>query len=55
LPGVSKALIEQHEEAAGVALGGVLTVGVLALAGLLWFRGSRCMPMWFGVTMFAAR
>ncbi len=49
LPGISRALIEQHEEAAGVALGGLLTVGVAALAGLIWFRGSRLMPAWFGV------
>lgn len=46
---MSKVLIEQHEEAAGVALGGVLAVGVVALAGLIWFRGQRLMPAWFGV------
>jgi hypothetical protein len=49
LPGVSKALIEQHEKAAGVALGGSLVVGVLALVGLIWFRGNRVVPAWFGV------
>jgi len=49
LPGVSKVLIEQHEEAAGVALGGVVVVGVVALTGLLWFRGKQLMPAWFGV------
>ena len=49
LPGVSQSLIKQHEEAAGVALGGLLGVGTLALAGLVWFRGKRLMPAWFGV------
>jgi len=49
LPGVSQSLIKQHEEAAGVALGGVLGVGTLALAGLVWFRGKRLIPAWFGV------
>lgn len=48
LPGVSKAIIERHEEAAGVALGGLLAVGVLALVGLIWIRGKRLMPAWFG-------
>ncbi len=32
LPGVSKALIEQHAEAAELALGGLPGVGALALA-----------------------
>ncbi len=48
LTGVSKSLIERHEEAAGVALGGVLTLGALGLVGLVWFRGKRPMPSWFG-------
>jgi hypothetical protein len=49
LPGVSKALIEQHENIAGVALGGLLDVGALALGGLIWFRGQRLLPAWFGL------
>ena len=48
LPGVAKAVIEQHEAAAGVALGGVLALGALALVGLIWFRGKRLLPAWFG-------
>lgn len=47
LPGVSKELMEQHEEVAGVALGGVLALGALALVGLIWFRGKRLQPAWF--------
>jgi hypothetical protein len=53
LPGVSKALIERHEEAAGVALGGLLALGALALVGLIWFRGKRLLPAWFGAITLA--
>lgn len=41
LPGISKALIEQHEEAASIALAATLLVGVLALGALFLARGSR--------------
>lgn len=51
LPGVSKALIEKHEEVAGVALGGLLVIGAVAIVGLIWFRGRRLMPAWFGFTV----
>lgn len=51
LPGISKPLIEQHEKVAGVALGGTLVVGALALGGLIWFRSQRLMPAWFGLVM----
>ena len=55
LPGVSKLLIEQHEEAASVALGGALVIGALALLGLIWFRGPRLIPAWFSlVTLMGA-
>ena len=47
LVGNSKQLIEPHEEAAGVALGGVLALGAVAVAGLVWFRGQRLVPSWF--------
>ena len=54
LPGVSKAGIEQHEQAASVAFGSVLTVGLLALAGLVLFRGVRSIPNWFStITLLA--
>ena len=41
LPDISKALIEQHEEAASIALAATLLVGVLALGSLFLARGAR--------------
>lgn len=55
LPGVSHPLVERHEDAAAVALTGVLVLGVLALVGLIWFRRQRPVPAWFGIcTLLAA-
>lgn len=47
LPGVTKAVIEKHEEAAGVAFTGVVVLGVLSLGGLLRYRQGRMLPPWF--------
>jgi uncharacterized membrane protein len=41
LPSVSKASIEQHEEAAQVAFTGVLIVGAAALGGLIFCRRGK--------------
>lgn len=41
LPDISKSLIEQHEEAASIALAATLLVGVLALGSLFLARGAR--------------
>jgi uncharacterized membrane protein len=41
LPGVTKGLIEEHEEAAGYALGILLAAGVAAGVGIVLFRGQR--------------
>jgi uncharacterized membrane protein len=46
LPGVSKASIEQHEEAAQAAFAGVLIVGIAALGGLIFFRHGKPVPNW---------
>ncbi len=54
LPGVSKDLIEAHEEAATVAFAGVVVLGLGALTGLIVFRGPRLVPGWFGSLMLAA-
>ena len=54
LPGVSKPIIEQHEEAATVAFTSVVVLGVTALAGLLLFRRGKMVPAWYGYVMLAA-
>jgi uncharacterized membrane protein len=51
LPGVSKASIEQHEEAAQVAFAGVLIVGVAALGGLVFFRRGKLASDWLSVIL----
>jgi hypothetical protein len=54
LPGVSKPIIEQHEQAASIAFTGVLVLGAAGLSGLLLFRGGKPVPAWFGALMLAA-
>lgn len=53
LPGVLAALVERHEEAAGVALAGVLVLGVAAVVGLVFFRQSRQMPRWYSMLVLS--
>jgi uncharacterized membrane protein len=54
LPGVSRAMIGRHDDAAGIALGGAIALGVLALGGLIWFRGGRQIKNWFSFLALAA-
>lgn len=54
LPGVSKPVIERHEEAAGIAFTGLVVLGVAALLGLLVFRRARIVPPWFGWVILCA-
>ena len=54
LPGVSKAIVEQHEEAAAVAFTGVIIMGLPGLAGLAASRGGRLTPAWFVSTTLGA-
>jgi uncharacterized membrane protein len=51
LAGVSKPLIEKHERAATVALGGTSVLGMVAVAGLVPFFRQRRTPKWIGVTI----
>jgi hypothetical protein len=46
LAGVSKAAIENHEEAATVALTIVAVIGLAALVSLIVWRGNRPTPAW---------
>ncbi|MBI3849934.1 MAG: hypothetical protein HY298_06540 [Verrucomicrobia bacterium] len=54
LPGVSKPIIEQHEDAAVVAFTGIVVLGVGALVGLILFRRGKVVPVWYGLVMLAA-
>ncbi len=52
LPGVSKPLIERHEEAAEISFAVAGVAGVVALAGLFFFRRSSDTPRWFVAIAF---
>lgn len=49
LPGISESFIEEHEESALLSLVAIEILGVLAVAGLVLFRGSS-IPTWFVTT-----
>jgi uncharacterized membrane protein len=49
LPGVNEDAIEEHEDAAKFAFAGDLVLGVVALGGLVVFRGSRFAPAWLDI------
>jgi hypothetical protein len=46
VPGVLLAAIGPHEDAAEFALWGSIIVGVVALGGLIWFRGGKPVKNW---------
>jgi uncharacterized membrane protein len=50
VPGVSEEAIEEHEDAAIFAFGGILAVGAVSLAGLTLFRRSK--PDWITIVVF---
>ncbi len=54
LPGISKPLMEQHEDAAAVAFTGICVLGTASLASLIWLRRRAGIPGWFGPLMLAA-
>jgi uncharacterized membrane protein len=47
LPDVSRSLVDQHEEAASVALTGAVILGLIAAGGLFFFRLAANIPRWF--------
>ncbi|HLP76660.1 MAG TPA: hypothetical protein VK327_07025 [Candidatus Paceibacterota bacterium] len=55
LSGFSEAMLARHEEAAELATIGMVLVGILGIAGLVWFRGIHTIPGWFsGITLASA-
>ena len=52
LPDVTEAVVDQHQDAAKVALALVLAGGVAALAGLVVWR-AKAVPHWFAVALLA--
>ena len=52
LPGFSDHILEQHQEVAGVTLAGCIVLGIVALAGLILFRG-RDIAGWYAVVLLA--
>lgn len=48
LPGFSEAIVEEHEEVALIATIGMVALGLVALVGLIRFRGPRIAPAWYG-------
>jgi uncharacterized membrane protein len=53
LPGVSRALIEQHEDAAMFALISAGVLGLFSLGILLYFRAPKALPAWSTVAVLA--
>lgn len=53
LPGVSKQVIERHEDAALAALIGIIVLGLLALAAVIVSRRTKTLPAWMITASFA--
>ena len=53
LPGVSEAIIDQHQDAAGISLIAVELLGVVSLAGLIFSRRSEVALKWFATAALA--
>lgn len=49
LPDVSKSFVEQHEEAASVALTSAVMLGLIAAGGIFFFHRASAVPRWFMV------
>jgi uncharacterized membrane protein len=54
LPGVTKAITERHEQAAAVAFTAMVILGLMALGGLIRYRGSRAVAPWFAGVLLVA-
>ena len=54
LPGVSASVFHRHDNAASIAFTGSSILGVLALGGLIWFRGGKPVKRSFAALVLAA-
>ncbi len=54
MSGVSQSTIEEHQEAATVALIGIAVLGVMSLTGLIFFRHGKPVPAWPGSIILIA-
>ncbi len=54
LPGISKTIVEKHEDAALLALTGMVAIGVIALAGLIWLKRGKVIPTWLSSVLLSA-
>ncbi len=46
LPDVTREIIERHDDAATIALIGMIILGVLALVGLIIYHRTKSLPAW---------
>jgi len=53
LPGISKAMMHEHEDAAEGAAVALGVLGTVSLAGLVCFRRAACVPNWMSVSSLA--
>lgn len=51
IPEISKALVLAHDDAAFYAVTSACVLGGASLLGLIFFRGARPAPRWFGVVV----
>ena len=54
LPGVSHTIVEEHEDAAKVAFIGMIALGSIALAGLVWSWRKSLFPQWLAAAVLLA-
>jgi uncharacterized membrane protein len=52
-PGISKAMIHEHENTAEGAAVALAVLGAVSLAGLVRFRRAACVPNWLSVSSLA--
>ena len=51
MPGISKDIVLAHDDAAFYGVTAACILGGVALLGLIFFRGTRTAPRWFGAVV----